>query len=314
MFGSMLTNMKIIALIASVITAFQAVYGMINGSAICPNAGCKTVERLTVISPFYINWLGFCFFQAVFWGLRFQAKLAAGRADPMAILLVCGLVFDSVLLAYQVFVAQTFCGYCLLVFGLVLLLNILYGQRQTLLAMAVTGMTVFSFSLLMFIPTRATFKTEPLKTAAYGMKSCSAPTKEIHLIFSSNCPYCENVLQALGNCNSCDLYLNPIDAVYPLGKGLEKMAIEHNPTFSPEINRLVLGVLGIDTVPVLVVNSTDGYRLIKGESKIINYIRHACFTTAEVFYYNPADQSTDKEMTLLSEDEGACTVAVDCKP
>ncbi len=42
----------------------------------------------------------------------------------------------------------------------------------------------------------------------------------------------------------------------------------------------------IDTVPVLVVKSDDGYRFIKGESKIVNYVQHACFTDADVLYLN----------------------------
>ena len=302
--------MQIIAFIASLITAIQIVVGLVFGAGFCPNAGCKVVEGLTSISPIYFNLLGFVFFQSVFWGLRFQKGKPAGPVDPVGVILLSALVFDSVLLAYQIFVARTFCGYCLLIFVLVLALNILYGKRQMLAGVAILAFTMFSFSALTFTPTGVLSHSEPLKSASYGVKACSAPTKEVYLIFSSNCPYCENVLQTLSNCNSCDLYLNPIDHI----DALSNMALDPTPGFSPEINRLVLGVLGIDTVPVLIVKSAEGYRFIRGEKKIVNYVRHACFTEADVLYYESSSQSTDEGITVLTDQDGECSVELDCGP
>jgi len=301
--------MKIIALIASLITAIQAVTGLIYGSTICPNEGCKVVEGLTTVSPLYLNFMGLIFFQFVFWGLRFQKNKSKQPVDLLAIALITGLVFDSVLLAYQLFVARTFCAYCLLIFAIVLTLNLLYGKRQMAAGIAVAAVTIFSFSVLAFIPTGGLSHTEPLKKAAYGVKSCSAPTKEIYLIFSSNCPYCENVLQTLSNCNSCDLYLNPIDDI----KSISNIELEPNSEFAPEINRLILSVMGIDTVPVLVVKSDDGYRFIKGESKIVNYVQHACFTDADVLYLNDGVSTDEQGLTVITDQEGQCSVAIDCE-
>ena len=302
--------MQIISLIASFITALQAVIGLIYGSIICPNSGCRVVEGLTAISPLYLNFLGLLFFQGVFWGLRFQKNKSTQSVDLLGIFLIAGLVFDSILLAYQIFVVQTFCGYCLLIFVLVLTLNLFYGKRQMVAGIAILGMTLFSFSALTFIPTGVLSQSEPLKTASYGLKSCSTPTKEIYLIFSSDCPYCENVLQTLSNCNSCDLYLNPIDNI----DSLENMKLDLNPDFSPEINRLVLGVLGINSVPVLVVKSAEGYRFIKGEKKIVNYVSHACFTEADVLYYEDSIQAGDQGITVITDQEGECLVEIDCEP
>jgi len=302
--------MRIIALIASVITAIQAAIGLIYGSIICPNSGCKIVEGLTAISPLYLNFLGLIFFQCVFWGLRFQKNKSTAPADFFGLFLISGLVFDSVLLAYQIFVARTFCGYCLLIFVFVLTLNLFYGRRQMLAGITIMVMALFSFSVLTFVPTGVLSKSEPLKIASYGVKSCSTPTKEIFLIFSSDCPYCENVLQTLSNCNSCDLYLNPINQI----DSLEYMELDLNPEFSPEINRLVLGVLGIDTVPVLVAKSAEGFRFIKGEKKILNYVSHACFTNADVLYYEDSIPTGDEGITVISDQEGECSVAIDCDP
>ena len=300
---------QIIALIASFITAIQAAIGLIYGSIICPNAGCKVVEDLTAIPPLYLNFLGLIFFQCVFWGVRFQKNKSTRPVDLLGIFLLAGLVFDSILLAYQIFVAQTFCGYCLLIFVMVLLLNLFYGKRQMVAGIAILGVTLVSFSALTFVPTGVLSQSEPLKTASYGLKACSTPTKEIYLIFSSNCPYCENVLQTLSNCNSCDLYLNPIDDI----DSLENMELDLNPDFSPEINRLVLGVLGIDSVPVLVVKSEEGYRFIKGEKKIVNYVSHACFTEADVLYLNDGISSDDQGLTVITDQEGECSVEIDCE-
>ena len=302
--------MQIIALIASIITALQAVIGLIYGSIICPNSGCQVVEGLTAISPLYLNFLGLLFFQGVFWGFRFQKNKSTQSVDLLGIFLIAGLVFDSILLAYQIFVVQTFCGYCLLIFVFVLTLNLFYGKRQMVAGIAILGVTLFSFSALTFIPTGVLSQSEPLKTASYGLKSCSTPTKEIYLIFSSDCPYCENVLQTLSNCNSCDLYLNPIDNI----DSLENMKLDLNPDFSPEINRLVLGVLGIDTVPVLVVKSAEGYRFIKGEKKIVNYVSHACFTEDDVLYYENPIQAGDQGITVITDQQGECSVEIDCEP
>jgi hypothetical protein len=230
--------------------------------------------------------------------------------ELLSVLLISGLVFDSVLLAYQIFVAQTFCGYCLLIFMLVLVLNILYGRRQIMIGLAALGVTIFSFSALTFVPTGVFSQSEPLKAASYGLKSCSAPTKEVYLIFSSNCPYCENVLQALSSCNSCDLYLNPIEGI----ESLDNMVLDLNPDFAPNVNRFILGVLGIDTVPVLVVKSHEGYRFIRGEKKIVNYVKHACFTEADVLYYENSSQASDEGITFLTDQEGECSVEIDCEP
>jgi hypothetical protein len=306
-----MSKMQIIALVASLITAIQIVVEVVYGTTICPNAGCKVVEDLTSISPLYFNVLGLLFFQCVFWGLRFQKKSeSSAPVDWLGLLLISGLVFDSVLLAYQIFVASSFCGYCLLIFVMVLTSNLLYGKRQLIAGIAILGMTLFSFSALTFMPTGVLSQTEPLKSASYGVKSCSAPTKEIYLIFSSNCPYCENVLQTLSNCNSCDLYLNPIDHI----DSLENMVLDLNPKFSPDVNRLVLGVLGIDSVPVLVVKSPEGYRFIKGEKKILNYVSHACFTAADVLYYDDSIQAEGDGITVITDQDGQCSVAIDCAP
>ena len=111
--------MRVVALGASLMTAFQAIISLATGSSICPNAGCKFVESLTVISPFYLNIAGLIFFQIVFWLSVFRKS----DADLMGLVLLAGLAFDSALLGYQIFVAHSLCSYCLLVLLFVIILN-----------------------------------------------------------------------------------------------------------------------------------------------------------------------------------------------
>ena len=188
-------------------------------------------------------------------------------------------------------------------------LTILYGLRQMAIGVAVLSAVGLSFSILTFSPIGAKSKPYSLKSASYGVKSCSSPTKEIYLIFSSDCPHCQKVIETLNNCNSCDLYLNPIDNV----KSLNLTGLEFNQQFAPEINRLILEVLAIDSVPVLVVKDAESYRFIRGENTIINFIRRACFTHDEVLYLNESPVSTDQEITILTEKDEECSLVLDCE-
>ena len=302
--------MRIVALIACVLTAFQAASSLITGSSICPDAGCQTVESLTAVSPFYLNTLGFVFFQVVFWLLFFLKSGTDFYRYLMGLLLLSGLAFDTALLGYQLFAAHSLCSYCLLILFFVISLNILYGGRQTVAGFAVASAVILSFSVMVHFPAGAGSKGYSLKNAAYGLKSCASPTKEIYLIFSSDCPHCQKVIDALNNCNSCDLYLNPIG---PIGT-LNLDGLELNKGFSPAINRHILTVLGIDRIPVLVVKDEESYRFIRGENRILNFIRRACFTHDEVLYLDSSPQTVDKGITVLTEADEECSVEIDCEP
>ena len=140
------------------------------------------------------------------------------------------------------------------------------------------------------------------------MKSCASPSKEVYLIFASDCPHCENVIKVLDGCNSCDLYLNPIDKI----ESLKFNGIELNSDYSPEVNRLMLATLGIKEVPVLVVKHPTGFNFLKGEKKILNYMRRACFNRDPVLYLDPLLNPDREDITLITEDGGECSVDIDC--
>jgi uncharacterized membrane protein len=301
--------MRLIALVASLLIVLQILMHLITGSSVCLNAGCTVVENLAAISPLYVNVLGLMFFQVVFWLLFNLKPKRLFDIDLISLVLVSGLVFDAALMAYQTFVAHTFCSYCMIIFTLMIFLTILNGRRQMAIGVAVLSAVGLSFSILTFFPIGAKSNPYSLKSASYGVKSCSSPTKEIYLIFSSDCPHCQNVIETLNNCNSCDLYLNPIDSV----QSLNLTGLELNQQFAPEINRLILEVLAIDSVPVLVVKDAESYRFIRGENTIISFIRRACFTHDDVLYLNESPVSSDTEITVVTEKDEECSLVLDCE-
>jgi len=302
--------MRIIALCGSAASGIQAIINWVTGSNLCPDAGCEVVESLTAISPLYLNILGFIFFQVAFW-LSYHLKSKPGFSSYlMGPVLLSGLAFDSALLGYQIFVAHSICSYCLLILLFVIMLNILYGAWQTAAGIAIFSAIVVSFSVMALFPAAAGSKIYSLKNASYGLKSCASPTKEIYLIFSSDCPHCQKVIETLNNCNSCDLYLNPINPI----RSLNIDGLRLNKSFSPEINRLILKVLEIDSVPVLVVKDDESYRFVRGEDRILNFISRACFTHDEVFSFDRPPRAAGKEITVLTEEDEECSLEIDCQP
>lgn len=300
--------MPLLALSACLVITVQIIYSLVNGSAICPNEGCELVERLTALSPLYFNILGLIYFQFVYWSLRFFKNKSLFGFDLPGLLLLAGLAVEGVLLAYQLFVAHVVCSYCILIFLFVIILNLMYGRKQLISGVTIVIAIIFSFSILTFLPARVSPQFYSLESGSYGVKSCDAPSKEIFLIFSSDCSHCINVINALDNCNSCDFYLNPVEKIDTLKvNGLELKA-----SYSPEINRLMLAILGIKEIPILVVKDTAGISFIKGEKRILNYVRNACFNQQPVLYFDQSLHSAGEELTVLTEDGGECTLDIDC--
>ena len=121
--------------------------------------------------------------------------------------------------------------------------------------------------------------------------------------------HCINVINALDDCNSCDFYLNPVEKL----DTFKVNGLELNASYSPEVNRLMLAILGIKEVPVLVVKNAAGFSFIKGEDQILNYVRHACFEPQPVLYFNQSLPPGGQEMTVLTEDGGECSLDIDCQ-
>ena len=298
----------VIALGATLLTAVQTVLPLVGQSAVCLNDGCQTVDELTKVSPIYLNLMGVVYFQLVFWSLRWFYRKPGRKIDWPAIFLLAGLVGESVLLSYQLVVAQIICSYCIIVFSIVVLLNILQGRRQIAYGLAILVASILPFITLSFTATNASSDSFSLDQGVYGVKTCTHPSKQLFLIFSFDCPHCINVLEALENCSSCDLYLNPIDQVAspPL------VGIDQREAYDPQINRAILSLFGIEEVPVLLAKNMNGYTFISGENQIINYVQQACYSEEPLLYLESRMPEKNK-IDLFMESNDECSIEINCE-
>jgi hypothetical protein len=261
-----------LSLLAYVVIIVQALLIIFRGGAFCVDEGCKIVEALTLIPPFYFNLLGAAYFFAIFC-TALITKHRSGIEPLLCISLVSGLAAGGILLGYQIFVAHTFCSYCLFVFLLMVILNILMGFRQLTLGLAIIVVQLFVFSLLRFEAAEDYLHGLTLDHGTYAARRCSDPVKQLYLIFSEDCPHCYKVIEALEGCTRCEFHFNPIKKI-----GADLLpGLRPNEKYLPGINAAALKILGIDTVPVLIAKNHDGLTFITGEQNIINYIQNACF-------------------------------------
>lgn len=297
-----------LALLGALGSAGQSAMLLARGEAFCFNEGCRIVEGLTRVSPLYINLAGLGFFLAVA-TLAWRAPASGTVRRLLGTLLLAGVGAEGVLFGYQLFVAKTFCGWCLIVFGLIALLTLLAGGRQTLRAAGVFAAALVAFSALRFGVVRSPAGGRALDGGTFGVRRCENPAKQLYLVFSSNCPHCAEVLRALESCNSCNFHFNPIDPI----AGLDLPGVEHSATWDPAVNRELLALLGIEEVPVLLVPGPEGMSVIRGEKRILAFIRAECFRAEPVLNIDPSRLLGEGSMELFrDEKDDGCNVKVDC--
>jgi hypothetical protein len=271
-----------LALLGAIGASVQAGRLVTGGKAICLNEGCRIIEGLTRVPPLFVNIAGLGFFLVIA-VLTWSASRSNFCRCLLGLLLLAGIAAEGVLFGYQDYVAKAFCTWCLGVFTLVVLLNLLNGWRHTLKATTVFAASLVAFSVLHFGVIQPPTGTRGLDTGTWGVHRCTTPGKELYLIFSSTCPHCAEVLRALKSCNTCSLHFNPIDQV----GGSALPGVERLASYNPGVNRELLALLGIDEVPVLLVPSQEGLSVIRGKERILAFIRTECFRTPPVFKLTP---------------------------
>ena len=299
-----------LALLGALGAAIQSLLLLARGKAICLNEGCRVVEGLTRVPPLVINLAGLGFFLATA-VLAWRAPASAVARRLLGVLLLAGIAVEGVLFGYQFFVAKAFCAWCLAVFALVVLLNLLAGARQALGAAAVLAASLAAFSALSFGVIQPAAGGRALDGGTYGVRRCAAPAKQVYLVFSSTCPHCAEVLRALESCNSCNFHFNPIDQI----AGLDLPGVERSASYDPGVNRGLLALLGIEEVPVLLVPGPEGMSVIRGEKRILAYIRAECFRASPVLNIDPSRLLGGGSLELFrDEKDDGCNVKVDCPP
>jgi uncharacterized membrane protein len=299
-----------LALLGALGAAVQSALLLVRGEALCLNEGCRVVEGLTRVPPLFINLAGLGFFLAAA-VLAWRAPADGTARRLLRTLLLAGIAAEGVLFSYQLLVAKAFCGWCLTVFALVVLLNLLAGSRQVLGAAAVFAAALAAFSALRFGAVHPAAGGRALDGGTYGVRRCEKPAKQLYLVFSSSCPHCAEVLRTLESCNSCNFHFNPIDRI----AGLDLPGVERSASWDPAVNRELLALLGIDEVPALLVPGPEGMSIIRGEKRILSFIRAECFRAEPVLNVDPSRLLGDGSLELFrDEKDDGCNVVVDCTP
>jgi len=300
-----------IALLASLLTAFQALLIFLRGSGICLNEGCRIVDSLTSVPPLAFNVMGFLFFQAIFWGLLLERKNPGVPLKAVKVLALAGMASEGVLVAFQIFITEAFCSYCLIVFSLILILNITLGFKQIASSVAVFAVVLLAFSSLQ-LKSAESAEGISLDRGTYGMWSAGqSGGPQLHLFFSSTCPHCENIIEILKNRKTCTVRFQPIDEI----RSLDFPDLQVAPSYSAAANRSFLKSLGIEEIPVLVAKGSSGISILTGEQPIRVYLDQNC----------PAEPSSPGGTSLQtssagqrylphSEQDDTCSASADCPP
>ncbi|MEJ2199174.1 MAG: hypothetical protein P8X54_11495 [Desulfuromonadales bacterium] len=181
----------LVALGGSLLTLTQIILLESGLDGICFSGGCEIVDSQTTIPPLFFNFFGLVFFQFVFWGVWFGQK---SKELPFYVrmLLLAGLAAEGVLFSFQYVVVETFCTYCLIVFSLVVLLNLLHGLHHAVTGAAIFVSVVIAFSALQFKVTTSestVISINDLEKGAYAVLPGEENKPRLALFFSSSCPH-----------------------------------------------------------------------------------------------------------------------------
>jgi uncharacterized membrane protein len=303
----------IIAFLASVFVGAQTYFMYIGEKGICFNDGCEIVDSLTRISPLYFNIAGLILFQTLFW------LFLLGRGDSefwhkiARLLLLAALAAEAVLIYFQHMVAGDFCSYCLVVFALILLLNLLCGPRQMFRGVVIFSAVMISAYSLRFGSPTAGGSGQPLDAGSIAAAEGDPGRPQLHLFFSAACPHCEKVIEGLREENLCSIRFNPVEELvgfsFPGAKIFDQ--------YQPEINLALLKTLSISEIPVLVAAEAGTTTLLRGEGRIGQYLDEKCRRARPQPDLRGSSQLSSPSgygftLPQLPATEDACTVVTGC--
>ena len=295
-------TIRILALIGLLLTLSQ-IFFHFTGRELCFNQGCQIVEDFLDLSPVVINGAGALFFLIIIL-LSFLAKSKENLEAKwlFCIMIFSGLVCEGILISIQLYIAKTFCSYCIIIATIIFLIGLIFNFRVFLSGITLLVIEIFLFSHIKF-PLGTNIN---LNEGTYGVKTCSNPSSVAYLIFSQNCPHCKKVLENLKGCVKCEIHFNPVSKIKKeLLPGV--VPVE---SYRPEINILALKIFGINSVPVLIHQTPNGYKIIKGDNQIIKHIKKNCFCSGRGKLI--PEFSLD-ESVLDDPTQGVCSMSEECK-
>jgi hypothetical protein len=300
----------IIAFLASAFTALQTFFLYRGGKGICFNSGCEVVDSLTTVSPLYLNIAGVLFFQAIFWCLLWGRKGSEYWHKLARLLLLTGLATEAVLSFFQYSIAAVFCSYCLVVFSIIVLLNILCGLRQIFCGAVLFFAVIVTCFSLQF--RTATGSGASLDAGSIAIVAGEQQDAELYLFFSSTCSHCEKIINSLRQENHCTVRFNPVERIDMFTFPGAAIHQEYNPS----VNFNFLKSLSLKEVPVLVAREQHRTLVIKGEQMIREYLEENC-RNEKVEDYSGTTSATapsgyDFQPTSGNPTDDGCILATDC--
>lgn len=209
--------------LGALLTLTELVLSLLN-SSLCSSDGCRIVESYLRFDERYMYALGFLFFCALFVGERREAL-----RKYSSLLLVCALAAEGYLVGFQLFVAHTFCPFCITVASIIIvaaLLKLIGGTREPMLA----GFCLFALTCTL--------------VGSINASSMAIPASKFVLIYAKDCPHCEEVIRFA-----------------------KERAIPLTLCEAGEV-REALRWMGIEAVPVLVCNDDDSKKIYSGAKTI----------------------------------------------
>lgn len=258
----------LLALAGVLLTGTQTILIALNQEAICFNEGCAVVDSLTKVPTIYFNLAGFLYFLTIFYLLLRARKGSDGWGQLAKLLLVAGMAAEGVLVAFQYFIVDIFCSYCLIIFCFIVVLNLFTGGKQFFRGLAVFAAVLVAFSVLQF----SSPQKPSLDSGTYGSIAGENDGKQLVFFFSETCPHCEEVIEGIKQQNSCEIRFNPVGrlTVPPID------GIELNESYAPDVNIAFLKNIGINAIPVLMITDQEETRILKGKVRIKEYLGENC--------------------------------------
>lgn len=290
----------IVSIVGCMLTGAQTLLIILQKEGICLNEGCEIIDSFTSIPPLYFNIGGFFFFLLVTFGLIQARKGSETWKRFVSLLLLAALAGEAVLFSFQLFVAQTFCSYCLIVLALVVLANFFMGIRQVFKGFVIYSTVIIAFSSLDFSSDSG--PTGSLDTGTMAKLSLDTSDRQLYLFFSSTCTYCEKVMETLQEETTCNVNFNPID---PIGS-FDFPGAALTTDYSPGVNRSFLKHLGIEEIPVLLSKHQSITTILRGEQTIRDYLEQNCRNN------KMTEQTSIYSLPLPTQDD-SCSVDEECE-
>lgn len=206
-------------------------YAKLHHTSICGTTGCELAGELLRFNSIYLNYFGGA--GAVLIALFGYLSLRRESFEKLFfVTLLSAVVFESIMISYQLIANPEPCIFCMGVYSGLLLTMLLSGWRYFLYTLPVVAALFISMSSLAMSENRSIITDDGT-----------------YLISSKSCPHCKKV------------------KAYFVDNNITYSNISVKDTNA----RFFIKQLGITTIPVLVIKNANHTEVIKGDHSIVEY-------------------------------------------